>query len=136
QTCAVVMLDIDHFKAVNDGFGHETGDQVLMAIGGILRGQFREGDAVARYGGEEFVACVASAKSSELVGLCERIRQAVGSHDWTRLASGLRVTVSVGASIHGDEPASLDALISRADIALYQAKNQGRDRVVLYNQGP
>ena len=129
ETLAVLMVDIDHFKKVNDGYGHLVGDQVLEAVASVLSQSVREVDAVGRYGGEEFLATLpkADASAARIVG--ERMRRAVEatgmtSHDGTEF----HVTVSVGVSGYrsGEE---LLAFVGRADEALYSAKRKGRNRV-------
>ncbi|MEO8274512.1 MAG: GGDEF domain-containing protein, partial [Chloroflexota bacterium] len=121
---SLVMLDIDHFKRVNDELGHPAGDAVLRWLGETLRANARRVDMVARYGGEEFVAILTDTSLSDARGWAERVRQSVGSAG----APGLDrvVTVSLGvAEWHPGETG--DAIVARADHALYVAKNTGRD---------
>ena len=130
-TVAVMMVDADHFKRINDNHGHPCGDAVLAALGAFLRDRFRSGDVVCRYGGEEFCILmpgmaldVASEKAEQL---CADVRQL----PIQALGQRLHITLSIGLSVcplHGEDPASL---IQAADAALYQAKAQGRDRVCL-----
>jgi diguanylate cyclase (GGDEF) domain len=123
------MLDIDHFKRVNDTCGHAAGDAVLCEVVRRAQGALRPYDGFGRFGGEEFLVIVPGAGENELREVLERIRGAVGS---TAIAVGehrLAVTVSLGAATCVGEAA--DALIARADDALYAAKQEGRDRVVL-----
>ncbi len=129
---ALLALDIDHFKRVNDEFGHDVGDQVLRRVAHAARASLRPGDAIGRTGGEEFVALLPGAERAAAVAVGERIRAAVESLDWPELTPGRRVTVSVGAAISGEIGAkSASGLWKRADEALYLAKEQGRNRVVV-----
>ena len=122
---AVVLVDLDHFKQVNDRHGHDAGDAVLHATGDAMRASLRAGDTLARWGGEEFLMCAPGAGPAQLQELGERLRRAVQQ---VNVIDGAAVTVSVGATAcaPGDD---LRSLIRRADIALYRAKTQGRDRV-------
>ena len=120
-----LMLDLDHFKKVNDTYGHKAGDSVLKEFAHIVRAHIRKADLLARYGGEEFVLLLSSLTPKEARSLAERIAQAVAGH---RFATVGRVTVSIGlACAQKDDTAH--ALIARADEQLYQAKEAGRNRV-------
>ncbi len=133
---AVIMMDLDHFKRVNDRFGHLMGSFVLSKVGILLRDGFRTTDVSARYGGEEFLAYLSEATASEARRAAERIRCAVEEHLFTRVDENgtettVRITLSGGIAElrrHGD---SLESLIAAADAALYQAKNSGRNRICL-----
>ncbi len=125
----VAMLDIDHFKLVNDTVSHHAGDEVLKIIAEILRANCRTVDLVARYGGEEFVMAFPNTTAGAAATVCERIRQAVESFFWNRISRELRVTVSIGLSDDLSLP-SHEKLLSAADARMYQAKQQGRNRVV------
>ena len=128
---AVLMLDIDHFKRINDTHGHEVGDIVLREVAGVLRLATRADDLVARYGGEEFVAALPVAAPDQATERAERVRSTLASR---RILAGgvpLRVTASLGlAFTPPGRPRSVAALIATADKGLYQAKNAGRDRTV------
>jgi diguanylate cyclase (GGDEF)-like protein len=122
------LLDLDHFKRINDGHSHLTGDEVLRICARLLRAACRDGDVVARMGGEEFALLLPEADLATAVAVCERVRRRVAVHGWHRLADGLAVTASVGvAQVGPDGPA---AAFARADANLYAAKAGGRDRVV------
>lgn len=127
----VLMLDVDHFKGVNDDYGHTVGDEVLREIAKAAAAHVRDSDLFARYGGEEFVAVVDGATKSGLLTLAERIRESVAALVFTNDAfADFRVTVSIGAALmNADDVEALDS-IKRADAALYAAKRGGRDRVV------
>ena len=128
---AVLMLDIDHFKRINDAHGHEVGDAVLREVAGVLRQATRADDLVARYGGEEFVVALPVAAPDQATERAERVRATLASR---RILAGgipLKVTASLGlAFTPPGRPRSVSALIATADRGLYQAKNSGRDRTV------
>jgi diguanylate cyclase (GGDEF)-like protein len=129
---AVFIVDVDHFKSINDHYGHPAGDQALIEIAARLRGAARGGDVLSRYGGEEFALLVPEASLSELATIAERLRLRVASSP-VAVSEGtwIAVTVSVGAAcfpLHGDSP---NELVATADRALYVAKTRGRDRVVV-----
>jgi diguanylate cyclase (GGDEF)-like protein len=126
---AVALADLDHFKRINDRFGHAVGDQVLVALAGILRDNTRHADLVARMGGEEFLLVLPDTPTERAREVCERLRQRVAAWDWERIAPGLDVTLSVGLT--AAPPFDAAALTARADAALYRAKAAGRDRVVV-----
>lgn len=124
----IALLDIDHFKAVNDNFGHLTGDAVLRRLAEILDNSRRATDTLGRYGGEEFILLVSDGSLETAEFALERMRLKVQEHDWTQIASRLTLTISAGvAAWQPDE--SLTQLIERADSALYEAKRGGRNRV-------
>jgi two-component system cell cycle response regulator len=123
------MLDIDHFKLVNDTYGHAAGDEVLREVVQRVLGVMRPYDTFGRFGGEEFLVLVPGSGERELVAVLERIRSAIGSSPIVVDGHELVVTVSLGGATRGRE--SADGLIARADDALYTAKEHGRDRVVL-----
>ena len=125
-----VMIDIDHFKSVNDNHGHPVGDKVLQRVSRILLDCVRDSDVVCRYGGEEF--CVILPETDTQGGLitAERIRHSIAS----KSISGLKITVSLGVSSIDSEPVSPSELLSQADKALYEAKRRGRDRVVCHSE--
>ncbi|MGZ4168986.1 MAG: diguanylate cyclase [Solirubrobacteraceae bacterium] len=126
---SLAVLDIDHFKSINDGFGHAAGDQVLVRVAGLLCDVLRESDIVIRSGGEEFLVLMPGTDARAGAAGCERIRHAIASEDWERVAPGLAVTASVGvASTHA--PGDLEALVRLADQRLYEAKRAGRNRLV------
>ena len=126
---SLAILDIDHFKDVNDRYGHAFGDQALCATAALLRQQCRSVDIVCRYGGEEFAIALPGADCQSAAAACERVRQAFEQHDWSRIAPGLAIRVSIGIAerVPGQEARGLLAL---ADANLYRAKRNDRNCVV------
>jgi two-component system cell cycle response regulator len=125
---AVLLLDVDYFKTVNDTHGHAAGDAVLREIAERVRSHLRSADVVARYGGEEFMVVMSGAATEDGLLVAERLRGAIGTEPVEFEGQSLRVTVSVGIAAGGAGTAS-DELIGAADAALYRAKNNGRDQV-------
>lgn len=125
---SLAMLDVDHFKRVNDDFGHGVGDLVLQQLAQLLRQKMRSADLLARIGGEEFLVALLGMEPPQAGDICERLRQAVAAHDWGRLAAGLSVRISIGLA-GGAPPPEARQLLERADQALYTAKRSGRDRL-------
>jgi len=125
----VLMIDIDRFKALNDTYGHATGDEVLRAVAGAIVAAVREDDVPARYGGEEFVVLLRNPGLDVAFEVGERVRAAVAELDLKRFdVAGVSVSVGVAVSMHPDQP--IEELVGLADQALYRAKRAGRDRVV------
>jgi diguanylate cyclase (GGDEF)-like protein len=125
---SVAMIDIDHFKQVNDRFGHLTGDKVLHEIACLFDEKRRATDTVARYGGEEFTVLLVNAKASTAMVALERLRNDVAQHDWPGIAPDLQLTISAGVAVW--QPGeTLTQVLNRADAALYQAKSDGRNCV-------
>ncbi|BCR03481.1 GGDEF domain-containing protein [Desulfuromonas versatilis] len=125
----LIMLDIDHFKKINDSYGHLAGDQVLRELTHRIKLTLRPYDIFGRYGGEEFLALLPGTTLDGSRGVAERLRQVVGQSPFTAEGQNLQVTISLGfATILPEEPDLTEAL-RRADEGLYQAKNSGRDRV-------
>ncbi|GGL06493.1 GGDEF domain-containing protein [Sphaerisporangium melleum] len=131
ETLALLIVDIDHFKRVNDTYGHLVGDQVLAGVADALRSQLRDYDVVGRFGGEEFVVLLPRADVAEARRVAERLRSRVGRVAIPVEDTMISVTVSAGVavmSLHGDD---LIELLAAADLALYRAKELGRDRICL-----
>jgi two-component system, cell cycle response regulator len=125
-----VMIDLDGYKKLNDTYGHQVGDQLLVAAGKVILANMRRMDVAARYGGDEFVLLLPHADSSEASAVVQRIRLEFRQASAAILRSNDGVTMSVGiASIREDEPAHADQLLAAADIALYDAKAAGRNRI-------
>jgi diguanylate cyclase (GGDEF)-like protein len=129
ETFCLLMMDLDHFKTVNDTIGHQAGDDVLRAVADVLRMCSRESDYQARYGGEEFVMLLPQTGLSEASTLAERIRSQVAEIDAGQ--PGLRVTMSIGVASFPDSAHDSDGVLAAADAALLRAKARGRDRVCL-----
>ena len=125
---ALVILDIDHFKQVNDTFGHAVGDAVLVRLAQLLMATRRVGDLIGRLGGEEFLLAFPGLDEGAAVEVCQRLRRNVEADDWEAIRPGLRVTVSLGVCARSDEH-DVDELVERADAAMYRAKRGGRNRV-------
>lgn len=123
---SLILMDIDHFKAYNDAFGHPAGDRVLHEVGAILRTNIRGHDVVARYGGEEFAVLLPTTDESGAMEAADRLRRAIAGRDWPHRP----VTASFGVATTGVETADASALVDQADRALYMAKEAGRDRTV------
>jgi diguanylate cyclase len=132
QGVALVFVDLDHFKRVNDRHGHETGDRVLQQLAARLRGIIRETDLLFRWGGEEFVILLPHTAATEAPALAERIRASVAERPFFTHDShpGVSMTVSVGVAGERGGPIEPDALLARADAACYRAKEAGRNCVV------
>lgn len=127
---SLLMIDIDHFKAFNDNYGHMTGDLVLKDIAQILKSSCRQEDIVARYGGEEFAIIMPHADFHQAEIVAKKILTAVENHHLPNEKEAPRITVSIGIGVTEEHIDSADNLISSADKALYRAKSQGRNRVV------
>jgi diguanylate cyclase len=128
---SVMMLDLDHFKRVNDTYGHKVGDAVLQFVGGVLKDTVKGRDIPARYGGEEFIILLPMTSCADSCKLAEQLRREISKKPLTIRQSGERigtVTVSIGVAMIRDGD-SIDSLVQRADQALYSAKRQGRNNV-------
>lgn len=131
---ALVICDIDHFKKVNDSYGHRYGDTVLKTVASKLQGSIREGiDNAARYGGEEFALILAETDGSHAFETVDRIRQQISEIIFQNpIGKEMHITLSFGIAVYGYHAKNQELLISRADKALYRAKENGRNRVELY----
>jgi diguanylate cyclase (GGDEF)-like protein len=128
---SVLALDVDHFKRINDRFGHEVGDRVLHGVAAACRAALRQGDVIGRTGGEEFVVVRPGADAKVAVEVAERLRGAVERVDWSEIDAALRVTVSVGAAQWAPADDGFADVARRADDSLYRAKERGRNRTEL-----
>lgn len=129
RTFAVALVDLDHFKSINDLYSHNTGDEVLRAVSAILSDRCRETDMVARYGGEEFLLCFPEASIAAAEEICEQIRHAIHNTSWDLVVPGAEVTLSAGVAAMRPGLGRRD-LLGTADRNLYAAKAAGRNRVV------
>jgi diguanylate cyclase (GGDEF)-like protein len=132
RRAVAAYIDIDRFKDINDTLGHAAGDQLIKAVGQRLKARLRPQDFLSRFGGDEFVILGASAGPEASTALAERVAQAFAT-PFSINDQSIRVTASVGLSVAPDDGVSADELMRHADIALYEAKNGGRDRAVLFS---
>jgi diguanylate cyclase (GGDEF)-like protein len=125
------MIDIDHFKAINDAHGHQAGDHVLREISRRFREGLRAVDALGRYGGEEFLVILPHTSEEDARQTAERLRRAIADEPFRAAGQAFEVTVSIGVAAYPSSAADTpNALIHEADAALYRAKQAGRNRVV------
>jgi len=130
RSLAMLMLDIDHFKKVNDEYGHDAGDQVLRSLSEVSTLALRGADILGRLGGEEFGVLLPETDEESAYDVAERLREAIANASISVNGYSLKVTVSIGISILSPEMHSIDTLLKGADVALYQAKQTGRNKVV------
>ncbi|ROS04638.1 response regulator receiver modulated diguanylate cyclase [Sinobacterium caligoides] len=132
QGLVMAIIDVDHFKRVNDCYGHAAGDKVLISLAKELKGQVRECDILGRIGGEEFAICMPQTETEQAVIAVERLREAVESMEIDIGGQVLSITLSIGLSqLHGSD-LNLIEIMREADLALYQAKNEGRNRCSIH----
>jgi len=129
QPLACIMIDLDHFKQINDRYGHPFGDDVLRNVAQVMSDACRTEDLLSRYGGEEFVVLAPNTPAAAAVELAERMRTAVAACSWTHHGNLVQVTSSLGVA--DLQQSSMSAILESADAALYAAKQAGRNRVVL-----
>ena len=130
-----LMVDIDHFKSINDTYGHDVGDKVLKRVSGIMTREMRSGEVLARFGGEEFIVCLCEANEKEAIVVAERMRKAVEDAHLTEDDNPVKLTISIGVVIYPQQGLeNSDNVIKAADEALYHAKETGRNKVVIYSQ--
>ena len=128
---ALIILDIDHFKRVNDTYGHQCGDFVLKELAKIIKEEVREVDISCRYGGEEFTVILPETDLEGASTLAERLRESVEEHSFLFKKQLLKITISLGVAELSPSLSGIEELINLADIALYQAKEGGRNKVVV-----
>ena len=127
---ALLMIDIDHFKQLNDTYGHPAGDEVIRRVGGLIRSRARSGDLPCRYGGEEFLLVSPNMTLATAVERAEEWRAAF-ANDWAVIGeNAIAVTVSIGVAVFPDHGERSETLVDAVDQALYAAKRRGRNRVV------
>lgn len=133
---SAIFGDIDHFKSINDNYGHAAGDRVLQQVADCLRKTLRNDDSLVRYGGEEFVALLPNTSAADAMLAAERMRASVASFPFPLLDGGtLRVTISLGVATYPDDATDGASLVQRGDAAMYLAKRSGRNRVVGFIDG-
>jgi len=133
QISTLMMLDIDHFKKVNDTYGHVAGDKVIAAVSEVIRDNVRETDFAARYGGEEFVICLTNTPANNAVILAERLRKAIESISIIDDENTIKVTISIGMADFTAATDTIDSWTKKADNALYQSKENGRNQFTIFS---
>jgi diguanylate cyclase (GGDEF)-like protein len=123
---SVIIADLDHFKSINDQYGHPTGDQVLARSATVFGGHLRPYDLAARYGGEEFLLLLPGTSNEDAIIIAERIREEVAKLEVPGCPRQITASLGIASWIKGESP---DELVARADAALYNAKHSGRNRV-------
>src|SRR3989338_6130039 len=129
-----LMIDVDHFKRINDEHGHLTGDQILREIAHLIRENVREIDIIARFGGEEFCVILPDTDSPGARYVAQRIREAVENKQITAYDTVVKTTVSIGMATFAKDGTTTSELVDKADKALYQAKQNGRNRVCTFEK--
>ncbi len=129
QEISLIILDIDHFKLVNDKYGHQVGDQVLRRVGNTLQDQLRKMDFVARYGGEEFAVIMPQTRKNVAIRIAERLRESVAQGRYLKAEPDRSITISLGLAEYPSDATEPPALVEMADRALYISKERGRNRV-------
>jgi diguanylate cyclase (GGDEF)-like protein len=132
SSLAILLIDVDNFKAINDTFGHLAGDHVLSVLGKLLLENSRKENIVARYGGEEFAVLLTNTSLDVALQVAERLRNKISAQDFEFLGEKVRVTVSVGVSHNDGRKIFSESLLARADQALYQAKRSGKNKVCFH----
>jgi diguanylate cyclase (GGDEF)-like protein len=129
EPATLLYIDIDHFKAVNDNYGHSQGDQLLQWIGNILSERLRKNDFLSRYGGEEFVALLPDTDLEASVILAESLRKRIESMDSSKFSGDLPVRISIGIAELKREHTTVEQVLAQADTAMYEAKRHGRNQI-------
>lgn len=132
----VLMLDIDHFKKVNDAYGHLSGDDVLRQVASRILDGIRPTDAVGRWGGEEFLIVLPNCSADDVFAVGERIRTEISKSPMATESAVVRVTASIGCTVSVDGGQFVEMLVKAADQALYRAKNEGRNKTVVKHLSP
>jgi diguanylate cyclase (GGDEF)-like protein len=126
--CSIALIDLDHFKRINDTYGHPMGDEVLRTFAITMFANIRSADRFGRYGGEEFLLLLPDMPNDGAAHALDRLRAIIADLDWSAFSPGMKVTLSAGvATLKPDE--TTDSLLARTDSALYAAKAQGRNRI-------
>ncbi len=129
-----MMIDLDHFKEINDAYGHAVGDEALQMVANIGRKILRSVDFFARYGGEEFAVALPETSLVQALKVAERLRQTLGETPITPGRNAIYITVSVGLCVAAPGSVDFDTLLRQADQALYKAKDNGRNRVEVFQR--
>ena len=137
KALAVLIMDIDHFKNVNDTYGHNVGDEVLKVFAERLKNSVRSFDLIARYGGEEFVVILPDVSSERAYMVAERLRRSIGDTpiNCSVEEGSISITTSIGGMIVESGIHNMEQVLERADKCLYEAKNTGRNRTIFENKG-
>jgi diguanylate cyclase (GGDEF)-like protein len=135
---SVFFLDLDHFKAINDRFGHMAGDSLLTEFALLICNEIRQVDLVGRYGGEEFLVIMPEIEPAQALDSAERLRARVAAHHFRREqgGEGLSITVSIGIATIPANGQTMEEIIDAADRAMYRAKQAGRNRVCMASREP
>lgn len=128
------MLDIDHFKKINDRYGHEAGDSILMQFVARMQQSLRQSDCLGRYGGEEFLILLPATDAQDAMEIAERLRKSSSDHPYTLHKDSIWVTVSIGVASTQSNETTPEELIGRANQALYRAKHAGRNLSILWEE--
>ncbi|MGA9222043.1 MAG: GGDEF domain-containing protein, partial [Pseudomonas graminis] len=134
RPAALLLMDVDNFKLVNDLYGHSAGDRLLVALSDIIRAALPQGSLAARLGGDEFVVLLSDTSSEHLLAVGSTLREAFHATASATFSTPQPVTLSIGASLFSQPPPNLAALIERSDAALYESKRGGRNRIQLVDQ--
>jgi diguanylate cyclase (GGDEF)-like protein len=130
----VIMFDVDHFKQINDTYGHPVGDKILNQVGNITRNVVRDGDVLVRYGGDEFLAVIVGASHNDTMEIAEKLRRAASEFQFTNQHQAIHITLSIGVVSYPNQNCENETdLIDAADQALYMAKEAGRNQVISAN---
>jgi len=133
RAASVLMIDSDNLKSVNDSHGHEAGNRMLRQLTRLAQAELRYTDVLARYGGDEFIVLLPETPVTGALEVAERIRDAVASMPLELDGKRIACTVSIGLAAHPEDGSTLDAVVARADRAMYQAKQAGRNRVLRFD---
>jgi diguanylate cyclase (GGDEF)-like protein len=134
SSVGILMCDVDFFKQVNDTFGHDTGDKVLIAVAEILKRAVRGSDLVIRFGGEEFVVLLMGADEDRTMSIAEKVRATMETQVFQTSAGPLKKTISLGVSMFPQDGEAFWACVKFADVAMYQAKETGRNKVLRFTR--
>ena len=136
RSYVIAMIDIDHFKLVNDTWGHEVGNIALKTVAQVILGMLRESDVIGRIGGEEFAIILPETSTAEGAALAERLRLAIERTTFPATNSKNNVTISIGIASLDDQADSLEKVVVNSDVAMYQAKKAGRNKVEIHQENP